>query len=168
MESNALPTSFGQRVARHRKKLVVLLVALLVVEAMILGLWFLLSPKYEYHTLSSGQLGKLYLRKNKSSGETQIWSAGRWQKIEFTGNHFEYPEGMSLAVGSGSPPDKSTIPRPVLIGVIVAAIVEIAVLGVLAIGGRRRDQTPVPVAADNQGTDTMGGPMNDDRGPVSQ
>jgi hypothetical protein len=114
---------------------VVLLIALLVIEGGTLVVWSLLSPKYQYSTINMSMFGQQEIRKNKSSGETQIWGAGKWQKIVVSGDQWTLPGGTQIAVGGGSPPKHTpSIPSAVLIIVIVLAAVEVALLGVLLIG----------------------------------
>lgn len=138
MESVPPTNSPAGRVARHRKKLVVLLIALLVIEVVTLVVWSLLSPKYEYSTLNMSMFGQQEIRKNKSTGETQIWGAGKWQKIVISGDQWTLPGGTQISVGGGSPPKHTpSIPSAVLISVIVLAVVEVVLLGGLMISRSR-------------------------------
>src|SRR5450756_2080338 len=135
MESIPPTRSLADRVAPYRKKLVVLLIALLVIEGATLVVWSLLSPKYQYSTMSLGMLGQQEIRKNKSSGETQVWGAGKWQKIEISGGQVTLPSGTQISVGGGSPPKHTpSIPSAVFTIVIVRAGVEVVLLGGLMIG----------------------------------
>ena len=135
MESIPPTRSLAHRVAPYRKKLVVLLIALLVIEGATLVVWSLLSPKYQYSTMSLGMLGQQEIRKNKSTGETQVWGAGKWQKIEISGGQVTLPSGTQISVGGGTPAKHpSSIPSAVLPIVIVLAAIEVVLLGGLMIG----------------------------------
>jgi len=135
MESIPPTRSLADRVAPYRKKLVVLLIALLVIEGATLVVWSLLSPKYQYSTMSLGMLGQQEIRKNKSTGETQVWGAGKWQKIEISGGQVTLPSGTQISVGGGTPAKHpSSIPSAVLPIVIVLAAIEVVLLGGLMIG----------------------------------
>jgi hypothetical protein len=113
----------------------VLLIALLVIEGATLVVWSLLSPKYQYSTMSLGMLGQQEIRKNKSTGETQVWGAGKWQKIEISGGQVTLPSGTQISVGGGTPAKHpSSIPSAVLPIVIVLAAIEVVLLGGLMIG----------------------------------
>jgi hypothetical protein len=153
MESVPPTSSLADRVAPYRKKLIVLLIALLVIEGVTLVVWSLLSPKYEYSTINMSMFGQQEIRKNKSTGETQIWGAGKWQKIVVSGDQWTLPGGTQIAVGGGSPPKHApSIPSAVLIIVIVLAVVEVALLGVLVIGrstlARAGDAAVAPAATE--------------------
>lgn len=99
MESVPPTSSLADRVAPYRKKLIVLLIALLVIEGVTLVVWSLLSPKYEYSTINMSMFGQQEIRKNKSTGETQIWGAGKWQKIVVSGDQWTLPGGHRLRSG---------------------------------------------------------------------
>lgn len=135
MESIPPTKSLVDRVAPYRKTLVVLLIALLVVEGATLVVWSLRSPKWQYSTMSLGMFGQQEIRKNKSTGETQVWGSGKWQKIEISGGQVTLPSGTQISVGGGTPAKHtSSIPGAVFTIVIVLAVVEVALLGGLMIG----------------------------------